>query len=459
MPSHASTLAEPIVNLRQRTTIALVATATTLACIMLVKPTSLAHFAWYFCVWNCLSLLLQRKFSGNFAFAFLLNSALTAVFVLIQSTVYPDSYGTTSQWSASWTDDSYFFATVADTVPADMLLRHEYWLYEPVFTRLIRAITPLSIDHPLDAIFFQSGTAAMLATFASRLMLQLSRDQRMANLVFVFAIICPFLLMNGGAILMRDTLTAAVFVYSLCCINDRRFLSAALAIGLHAAVRPGTAMILMFAYPIIYFAELKAFLVRWPVLSALTAILFVTGVVIGFPYAVEYVAGLYGTDAAVSLVGREVFSDLAADSSANTFFLAIQEMPLPIKLVLNAVYMFIYPFLSLRTVLDSQYFDTRSFLLNIVAPIYSLWLNAWFFAGALRGKPVIDRQRAITVAIAVILILVGLYSLQTRHKTIVYPLYYILIAVGFAKATPNSRRVGYALSAFLFLVQVASQFR
>ena len=109
--------------------------------------------------------------------------------------------------------------------------------------------------------------------------------------------------------------------------------------------------------------------------------------------------------------------------------------------------------------LDAQQFDLRSFLLNIVAPIYSLWLNAWFFAGALRGKPVIDRQRAITVAMVVILMLVGTYSLQTRHKTIIYPLYYLLIAVGFAKATQNSRRLGYALAGLLFFVQVASQFR
>jgi hypothetical protein len=461
MQSHASTLAaKSVENLRRRMSIAMIAAAVTLACILLIKPSSMAHFAWYFCLWNGFVLLFHREESGKFALAFLVNSALIGVFVLVQSTVYPDSFGTTSPLAVSWTDDSFFFAALADSVPPELFTRDEYWLYEPVFAKLIRAFTPLLIEHPLDALFFQSGTAALLATFSSKLMLQLSRDRQLANYVFVFAVVCPFLLMNGGAVLLRDTLTAALFVYSLCCINERRFVRTALVIALQFAVRPGTAAIFMFAYPIIYFGEVRDFVGRRPISSSAAAILFVLAVVIGFPLALEYVSGMYQVGGGViSLLGREVYTDLSADSSVNALFLAIQQMPFGVRLVLNAAYIFMYPFLSIRTVVDAQYFDARSFLLNIVAPLYSLWLNAWFFAGALRGKPVIDRQRAITVAIAVILILVGTYSLQSRHKTIVYPLYYILIAVGFAKATPNSRRVGYAISGFLVLIQITSQFR
>ncbi|HUQ11799.1 MAG TPA: hypothetical protein VM146_15900 [Steroidobacteraceae bacterium] len=459
MHSHASiTPLDATADMRGRTAIALFATAVTLVCILLIKPGSMAHFAWFFCVWTLFVMLFHREETGRFALAFLVNSALIGVFVLVQSTVFPDTYGTTSPLTATWTDDSYFFSAVADSVPPEMLTREEFWLYEPVFTKLIRAITPLAIYHPLDALFFQSGTAALLATFSAKLMLQLSRDRHMANVVFTFAVICPFLLMNGGAILLRDTLTAALFVYTLCCINDRRFVRAGLALLLQVAVRPGTGAILMFAYPIIYFIEIRDFVGRRPISTALSAILIVLGSAFALPFAVEYVGGMYSTGA-VTLLGREVYTDLSADSSVNALFLSIQQMPFVVKLILNAAYIFMYPFLSIRTVFETQHFDARSFLLNLVAPIYSLWLNAWFFAGALRGKPVIDRQRGILIALAVVLILVGTYSLQTRHKTIIYPLYYILVAVGFAKASQNSRRLGYALAGLLFLVQVASQFR
>jgi hypothetical protein len=447
-------------NVRNRLTIALLATVVTLICIMLVKPSSMAHFTWYFAVWNAFVLLFHREQTGDFAFAFLVNSAFVGVFVLVQSTVFPDSFGTTSPDAVSWTDDSYFFTAVADYVPPELLTREFYWLHSPMFGRVIRAVSILRIEHPLDALFFQSGTAALLATFTSKLMLQLSRDRRLANLVFIFAIICPFLLMNGGAVLLRDTLTAALFVYSLCCINDRRFVAAGLAIALQFAVRPGTGAIFMFAYPIIYFAEVRDFVGRRPIAATSAAIVFVLAATVVLPLAIEYVSGLYGLGGGVvGLLGREVYTDLSADSSVNAVFLMIQEMPFVVRLVLNAAYIFLYPFLAVRMVLDAPQFDARSFLLNIVTPIYSLWLNAWFFAGALRGKPVIDRQRAITVAIGVILMLVGTYSLQTRHKTIIYPLYYILVAVGFARATPVSRRLGYGMSGLLVLVQIASQFR
>jgi hypothetical protein len=442
-----------------RTTIALAATAVTFAAILAVKPSSMAHFVWYFCVWNALILLLHRDQSSDFAFAFLVNSAYVALFVLVQASVYPDSYGTTSPLATSWTDDSYFFSIVADAVPSDLETRPNYWLYEATFGKMVAAITPFRVDHPLDVLFFQSGTAALLATSSSRLMFQLSRDRKLANTVFIFTIICPFLVMNGGVIFLRDTLTAALLVYSLCCINDRRFVLAMLAVALQLSVRPGTGAILMFAYPVIYFAEIRNFIGSRPITAGTLAIAFACTSVIAAPLALQLAGGIYAKIDTVSLLGRELFADLSADPSANALFLAIQEFPYAVRLVLNAAYMFLYPFLSLKPLFDAAHFDLRAIFLGVVAPIYSFWLNAWFFAGALRGKPVIDRQRAITVAIAVILILVGTYSLQTRHKTIIYPLYYIIIAIGFAKATPNSRRVGYAISAVLLLVQVASVLR
>ncbi|HKU89329.1 MAG TPA: hypothetical protein VJP84_06030, partial [Steroidobacteraceae bacterium] len=110
MQPNASILpAESVGDMRTRMSIALLATVVTQVCILLVNPTSMAHFAWYFCVWNAFVLLLHREWSGQFAFAFLVNSAFVGIFVLVQSTVFPDSYGTTSPLAVSWTDDSFFF--------------------------------------------------------------------------------------------------------------------------------------------------------------------------------------------------------------------------------------------------------------------------------------------------------------------------------------------------------------
>lgn len=434
--------------------IALCAAVVTLTGVLLVNPSSIANFAWYFCLWNAFVFVCHRDDADYFVLAFLVNSAFVALFVVVQSTIFPDTYGTTSPLSMSWTDDSYFFTLVADSVRPELLTRASYWEYQHPFATLIRAVTPLRIDHPLDVLFFQSGTAALLATSSAKLMLQLSRDRRLADIVFVFTMICPLLMMNGGVILLRDTLSAALFVYSLCWINERRFLIAAAVIAFQVAIRPGTGIILTFAYPVIYCREIWPLIRRHPGLSmALATTIVLVGIAL-IPDALEYLSAHYKVGA-VNFLGREIFAELTDASAGNEFFLAVQELPFAVKVPLNAAYIFLYPFFRPDAVTHASHFDIRTFLMSIVIPVYSYWLNAWFFAGALSAKPVIDRQRAIAAAIVVILILVGTYSMQTRHKTIIYPLYYLMVAIGFAKAAPLARRTGYVLSSVLLLVQIA----
>lgn len=440
-----------------RVTIAALACAVTLVGVLLVHPQSLVHFVYFFFLWNAYVLCLHREDTENFAFAFLVNSAFIAVFVLVQSNVYPDSYGTTSPESFAWTDDSYFFALTADELPPDLFLRENWYLYTHQFTSLIRTLLPLPIEHPLDVLFFQSGTAALLATFSRRLVLQLSVDRKLADTVYVFTLICPFLMMNGGVILIRDTLSAALFVYALTCINSKRMVLAGLVTALQFSLRPGTALILLPAYAIIYWRELYSFAKRFPLTLSMIAAGFVAVAVQVAPAALDYLMA-YGLSN-VSLLGREVFEDLSLDPSLNGWFLAIQEFPFPIRIVLNAAYIFLYPFLSLRLVLADSSFDLRNVTMSLVVPIYAFWLNAWFFAGALTGTRVIDRQRVIVVAVAAILVLLGIYSLQTRHKVIIYPLYYIVVAIGFRSAPPLARRIGYVGSGGLLLIQLAAAFR
>jgi len=162
---------------------------------------------------------------------------------------------------------------------------------------------------------------------------------------------------------------------------------------------------------------------------------------------------------AIGFLGRELFSDLTADQSGNTLFLALQELPFVVKLFANAAYIFLYPFLSVKYAFSGDYFDLRAVTMNLVLPVYGLWLNAWFIAGVLTKVRVARRQTRIVAAVIVGLMLIGTYSLQTRHKTVIYPLYYMVIATGFCHATPKDRRIGYAISGSLVAAQVVLALR
>lgn len=448
----------PLTRLGDRVVIAAVASILTVLVILLLHPHSLLQFVNYFVVWNAIIFVFNRDDIEDFSFAFLVNSLFIAVFVLVQSTVYPDSYGTTSPLSSSWTDDSYFFALVADTIPADLFVREDFFLYSHPYALLIRWLTIFSIDHPLDALFFQSGVAAMLTTYSKKFTWQLSGNHRLANTVYLFALICPFLMMNGGVILIRDTLAAALFAYSLSCLNARRYFLAFAAVVAQVSVRPGTALILLPAYAIIYFSELKTFIRHRPLLVALGAAVLAAVAAQLVSTVLELSDSTIGVQR-IGFLGREVIADLTADPNANALFLSIQELPFFIKLFLNGAYIFLYPFLTPRYVIGADHFDLRSITLNLFVPIYAFWLNAWFVAGALTRFRVASRQRSIVVAVVVALLLIGTYSLQTRHKTIIYPLYFFVIAIGFTSATQLARRFGYIFSCMLLLLQIVLAFR
>lgn len=444
----------------ERYAVACFAAAFTVLGILFVNPPSLAHFAYYLCLWGAFVFVFHREDIEDFTFAYLVNSAYIAAFFFVQTQMYPDSYGTTSP-RGSWTDDSYFYALVADNIPANLLTRDYFYLYSHPFTDLIRSLTILSIDHPMDVIFFQSGVAATLVTFSRRFMLQLSSSTKLADTVYVFALVCPFLMMNGGVIFIRDTFAAALFVYSLCCLNSKRFLLALAAVVLQVALRPGTALILFPAYVIIYFGSIKAFLAKHPALASAGALLLAIaamGAIQLTPDLSELVAGT-SDGGGIGFLGRDIINDLTADPEGNVAFLSIQELPFLIKLFLNGAYIFLYPFLSSKYAFAGDHYDVRAITMNLIVPVYSLWLNAWFIAGAFSKIRVAKHQTAIMVAIAVSFLLIGTYSLQSRHKTILYPLYYFVIAIGFTSATLRERHIGYWCSSALLLLQLSFALR
>lgn len=443
--------------LRTRDIVWWIALTVTLLGIFVINPTSIANFLYYLFIWSAFIFVFHRDQIGDFIFAFLINAAFTSIFIMVQVSVYPETFGTTSPLGA-WTDDSYFYSLVADAIPPAMEIRDYYYLYSHPFAEIIKFLSIFPIKHPMDVIFFQSGIAASLTTFVKVFTFQRTRDDALSNVAFVFAAICPFLMMNGGVILLRDTFSAALLIYSLTCISAKRWPLAVIAFALQLVVRPGTAAILLPLYFILYFPNLRN-------INGRTVVLYFVG--LPLLAAVATWAGFQFLDIvqyqdqidSVQITGRELFSELTDNPSANQILLSIQDMGFLIRFILSGVYIFLYPFLSPDSAFASNQFDLRSVLLSLVIPIQALWLNAWFVAGVITRVRVSSQQTRIVAAVLVAFLLIGTYSLQTRHKTIIYPLYYFVVAVGFARAKPADRKIGYLASGAFMAAQVVIAFR
>ena len=117
--------------------------------------------------------------------------------------------------------------------------------------------------------------------------------------------------------------------------------------------------------------------------------------------------------------------------------------------------MYLSPFLSLRGLVTSFGFDARLFLSNVVYPLWAFPVHAWVFASLFGQAKYRSAIRATLLAFFVGCFLVGVFSLQSRHKVLIQPLFYVLAACGLQFGSQTSRNTGYGLSALWLIVQIA----
>ncbi len=444
---------------KKKILLSLVCFALTVVLTGFVNVRSIQAYIYFLCFGIAFILFLDKKEAWAFTYAFIINAALTSIFVVIQCYVYPESYGTTSPFG-SWTDDSYFFSLIADRIPLGLVTRDYFYEYTAFFSQTIRFVTPFRVYHPLDVIYFQSITAALLTIYSRQFAIQLTGDKKFANTVYIFCIVSPFLLMNGGAILLRDTLVAALFILSLCFINRKRYLIAAVAFSLQFLIRSGTGFIFAPLYFIFYYKEIKSFLFSRKKMAYSVSI--IVGIAVGLYFGISYIIDNLSEillTKGISFAGREVFDDLTATTGMNGIFLFIQNQNFLVKLILSGCYIFSYPFLNFTDFVNSEGIDVRYLLISVVYPIYSFWLNAWFLAAVFEKIKKIKKQKVLIVTFIVGFLLVGIFSLQSRHKTVFMPFYYFFVAAGFVYSSKKHRQIGYILSGIWLLAQLALSFR
>jgi len=418
-----------------------------------LNPSSLLGY-WYFLAIGLLFFsLFDRSELKDFAQAYLINGFLTALYVLAQVHFYPESVGCTSPLGLQ-TDDSYFFSLVADDIPPDLETREGYFLYTSGFSDLVRFITPFRVTHPLDVLFFLSIVAGLICVYTQQYALQLTGDKKVARTAYILCQFCPLMLMNGGAVFVRDTFVGGLLILSLCCINRRRFFAFVCCTLLQFVLRPGTALIILPLYSLIHvgdvFTGLKSQEAR--VRFAFTALILAGTVAAVFLWREQLEDLLETQGIRLSEFRREGLDDVLMGSGRGTF-MWVQEQSLLVRILLATAYMYLVPFLALTGLVTQYGFDSRFLLMNIVYPLWVIPIHAWVIASLFTKQKSSADLRWMALAFLVGCFLIGAFSLQSRHKVIIQPLLYVLAAAGCHLAPREARRAGYVFSALWFAFQ------
>lgn len=425
--------------------------------VLSVHPHAMLGYGYYLVLGLAVMLAFDRAEGRDFVSAYLGNALLTALYVFIQVRFYPESYGCTSPLGAQ-TDDSFFFSLVADVIPPGMATRPEYDQYHYGFTTIVRWVTPFAVTRPLDVLFFMSGIAGLVCVYTKQLAYLQTGDRRAARLAYFLALFCPMMLMNGGAVFVRDTFVAALLVLSFCCLYRRRYLAFGFCFALQLVLRPGTAFIVLILY-LIMFVENLGVLVRTRARRmALLGALVIIGLVVPAATYLNWgwVDGqLQKNGIVLSELRREGQDETLAGGFGKGTFTRIQSQPLVPRVALSTAYMFLGPFLNPSNLVTADGFDTRILLMNVVYPLWVLPVYAWFFAAAFARKEFRSALRRWVVMFLVACFLIGVFSLQSRHRVAVQPLFYAIAASGAMTAPPRVRMAGFGLAGLWIIAQLA----
>jgi hypothetical protein len=425
--------------------------------IWVVHPHALLGYAHYFLLWSLFIALFDHVETRHFVNAYFVNAALTALYVLVQVHFYPDSHGCTSPLGAQ-TDDSFFFSLVADEIPLGMDTRPEYYLYSYGFSNLVRAVTPFTVTHPLDILFFLSGVAALVSVYTRRLAVHLTGSERAGRMAYFLALFCPMMLMNGGAVFVRDTFVGALLVLSFCCFYRRRYVAFALCVISQFFLRPGTALMILVLYAAVFVTGRK-----WKPRSQFQLVVLactITGLVFGglalgyskrdwLKYQLEKNGVVLGE------FRREGQDETLAGGFGKGSFTAIQRQVLPLRLSLSTVYMYLAPFFNTNNLRTSDGFDTRILLMNVVYPLWVWPVHAGIFAAFFAPPRVRATLRQWMWVLLFACFLIGSFSLQSRHRVVIQPLFYALSAAGFYWGSTWAKKVGFALAGIWVAAQMA----
>jgi hypothetical protein len=426
-----------------------------LTCVLItiVRPLSIVGYFYYLALWTVFFAVVDRREIGRLMCAYTVTGLMAACYIVIQSNACPESYGTTTP-GGSQTDDSYFFSLMADTIPDGLPTRPGFEQSSSGYSDIVKHLTPFRIEHPLDVVFFMSGVAGLASVYTRRFAILLTRDQRIGSKAFWLCLFCPLMLMNGGAVLVRDTLVAGLFMFSLCSLYRRKYLLLLLCTLLQFYLRPGTALILLVLHGFLLAPDILN-LVRTAKLSFPLAACAVFGVLglVGLWILQDKLLALLAANNISLLQLRRDGLDEYISAGGSGAFAVIQQSPFLLRAPLSAAFMWFVPFFYPTGILEPVGWDTRAFLLGLVYPIWILPVHACVFA------LIVSRVRVdllgLIGAFACACFLIGMISLESRHKTVIQPLYYVLAAAGWCTASFRAKLIGYSIAGSGLAAQIA----
>jgi hypothetical protein len=374
----------------------------------------------------------------------------------------PEHYGFTAA-GISGTDDSFFYSLVADDLPSDFPLRsnfaYHFRLGHP-YAALMKVVAPFPMEHPFDILFFNAVGALFIPVFTGKLAVELSSSRRVGRIAFVLSLICPFILANS-LILIRDGWTAALYAGGLYFFVRKEYVKVAILTTLLFFIRIASGAQLLFAIGIFTLPLLREAKggVGKRMVYAFTAIVVGVGLLYAlFPILYEYAVS---KELVQTMLFRADFVErlaTAGSGSGSPLIYSIYQQPVFIRVPLATLYFIALPFFAPDEIWVQGVFIPRAVLACLFAILF-----VGYFKYLLQGMSAAIRQNKLKMKTGVYVFLstiaiLSQASMQWRHKVMLMPLLYVIVAYGYYNGTKLERQLGVLAGVSLFALQLLNLF-
>ncbi len=426
-------------SLNSRFALAMLALMVQVAAISVINVVSVLCYLYFLLLTLMLYRLLIGKWSVEPLFLYAFYSFLVIGLYSLQYWTLPKYVGFSGPLGIG-TDDLGYYLGAADSIPDELMSSSLSYPYNLAFlprydllsySRLIRFVTVLPIHHPFDVLFFNALGAVFVPVFTREVAFMLTGQRRVAQTAFGLVAVCPFVLSNS-LILVRDGWTATLCIGAAYFLLKRRYLLMIALTALLFYLRVGSGLLsltVLFSLALLQIVRSRA--------GAMEKFFFVCGIgVVGILVALSIlpVAHDYLVEKKVwgNLLFRVSFlEEFLAKHSPDAELVKIYRQGFLVRILFGVPYFLGAPFFSWNAFRVQGVWVPRGFLMNLFAIAFVVYFGK-LIQGILKAWLGRDwDMRVVTVVLLISILIISQVSLQGRHKTMVMPLFYVVVAYGY----------------------------
>tara|TARA_B110000908_G_scaffold171434_1_gene234183 strand:+ start:6768 stop:8084 length:1317 start_codon:yes stop_codon:yes gene_type:complete len=339
---------------------------------------------------------------------------------------FPLNYGCTGS-EIGGTDDLFFFQEATNNGFSYRGDRSSYMnTYSIILQQVHFFLSIFKTTNLIDLIFVNILFISFIPFFVRKITYSFSKHKKTAQLAFYLAI-CSSFIMQNSLVLVRDGITASLFIgvfYFL--INRKYILLLLLLLGLfYLRIVSGILCVFFIISYVFYIERSKKFLIF---------ILIFSGIFLIFlPLFLTYFdqIGILNS----GFFRQEFFEMMKYNASGSSGAITIYSLPYYLRIPLGTLYYIGTPFINLQGIFSNDHLTLRhlfDLFYGVTFLFYSVYLLKAFF---IKKKPILLFFLSSFFCFS---ILFSQISLQIRHKTLIMPLVFIIVALSYYEPTLKS---------------------